>query len=506
MKRKALAAIMATAVVVSSLAGCGVSTGSDTSKEDTKEESKEETTDTSDDSKEESTDEASDDAEAEDTSSDDTEEVAKASDDSLKDREEINLWFWGAEPYAQEAMKKYLVDAYNASQDKYQLVVEFRPSVDSDMTTALAANQGPDIVYGSGPAFVMPLVEAGKLEPMDEYSEEYGWEDRILQPYYESGTVDGKLYSLTNGISTMGVFYNKKVLEDNGWEVPTTIEEMEKIMDEAMEKGLYGSVTGNKGWQPVNENYASLFLTHIATPDTVYKCLTGEESWVNDDVKAAIEKSKEWWDKGYLAGDDYVNLNFSESLQLLADEKAPFFIGPSIAFQWAASYFTDDKTENIAFIPFPATEQVPDETYTLGAACTLSINANVSQEHKDEAAKIIDIMMSPDFTQEMTAAWPGYWGTPLKDLSSIDTSDMGYLSKSFMEVVQNVSAAVEKGNFGFYDNVFFPADTQQRIVNIDEVWFGTSSVDDYVDSIETAFKEEFDKGLVPPIPKPAGIE
>ncbi len=500
MKRKALAAIMATAVVVSSLAGCGVSTGSDTSKEETKEETKEEAEDTADDAEE--AEDAADDAEE----AEDTEEVAKASDDSLKDREEINLWFWGAEPYAQEAMKKYLVDAYNASQDKYQLVVEFRPSVDSDMTTALAANQGPDIVYGSGPAFVMPLVEAGKLEPMDEYSEEYGWADRILQPYYESGTVDGKLYSLTNGISTMGVFYNKKVLEDNGWEVPTTIEDMEKIMDEAMEKGLYGSVTGNKGWQPVNENYASLFLTHVATPDTVYKCLTGEESWNNDDVKAAIEKSKEWWDKGYLAGDDYVNLNFSESLQLLADEKAPFFIGPSIAFQWAASYFTDDKTENIAFIPFPATEQVPDETYTLGAACTLSINANVSQEHKDEAAKIIDIMMSPDFTEEMTAAWPGYWGTPLKDLSSVDTSDMGYLSKSFMDVVQNVSAAVEKGNFGFYDNVFFPADTQQRIVNIDEVWFGTSSVDDYVDSIETAFKDEFDKGLVPPIPKPAGIE
>lgn len=503
MKRKALAAIMATAVVVSSLAGCGVSTGSDTSKEETKEETKEEAEDTAEDA-EEAEDAAEDAEETEET--EDTEEVAKASDDSLKDREEINLWFWGAEPYAQEAMKKYLVDAYNASQDKYQLVVEFRPSVDSDMTTALAANQGPDIVYGSGPAFVMPLVEAGKLEPMDEYSEEYGWADRILQPYYESGTVDGKLYSLTNGISTMGVFYNKKVLEDNGWEVPTTIEDMEKIMDEAMEKGLYGSVTGNKGWQPVNENYASLFLTHVATPDTVYKCLTGEESWNNDDVKAAIEKSKEWWDKGYLAGDDYVNLNFSESLQLLADEKAPFFIGPSIAFQWAASYFTDDKTENIAFIPFPATEQVPDETYTLGAACTLSINANVSQEHKDEAAKIIDIMMSPDFTEEMTAAWPGYWGTPLKDLSSVDTADMGYLSKSFMDVVQNVSAAVEKGNFGFYDNVFFPADTQQRIVNIDEVWFGTSSVDDYVDSIETAFKDEFDKGLVPPIPKPAGIK
>ena len=37
-----------------------------------------------------------------------------------------------------------------------------------------------------------------------------------------------------------GVFYNKKVISDNGWEVPKTIEEMETIMKAAQEKGLYG--------------------------------------------------------------------------------------------------------------------------------------------------------------------------------------------------------------------------------------------------------------------------
>ncbi|MGI6069209.1 MAG: ABC transporter substrate-binding protein [Blautia sp.] len=494
MKKKWIAALLSVAMMGTLLAGCGVSTSTETQDKDTKAAEDTET--------KEEPDAADAEADTEDTTEAES-DIAVASDESMKDREEINMWFWGAEPYAQEAMKKILVEPYNASQDKYQLVVEFRPTVDADMNTALAANQGPDIVYGSGPSFVMPLVEAEKLEPMDAYAEQYGWKDRLLQPYYESGTVNGSLYSLVNGVSTMGVFYNKKVMEDNGWEVPTTIEEMEAIMDQALEKGLYASVTGNKGWQPVNENYGSLFLTHIAGPETMYKVLTGEESWVNDDVKAAIAKSKEWWDKGYLAGEDYVNLNFSESLQLLADEKSPFFIGPSIAYQWAASYFTGDKEENIAFIPFPATEQVPDTTYTLGAACTLSINANVSQEHKDEAAKIIDMMMTADFMQEMTAAWPGYWGTPLKDLSTVDTSSMSYLSSEFVGVCKSISDAVNKGNFGYYDNVFFPAATQQRIVNIEEVWYDTVSVDDYVQSIEDEFKVEFDKGLVPPIPAPA---
>ncbi|WP_313583291.1 ABC transporter substrate-binding protein [Lacrimispora sp.] len=473
MKKRILAAILSTAMIATMVSGCSISTKSTTEQGDT----------------------------AENDGNGET--PAKAESGDLKNREVISLWFWGAEPYAQEAMQKILADKYNASQDKYILALEFRPSVDTDMSTALAANQGPDIVYGSGPSFVMPLVEAGKLEPLDPYAEQYGWKDRLLQPFYDSGTVGGKLYSLTSGVSTVGVFYNKKVLADHGWEVPKSIQDMEKVMDQALEKGMYASVTGNKGWKPVNENYASLFLTHIAGPETVYKCLMGEEKWNNQEMQAAINKSKEWWDKGYLAGKDYVNLNFSESLQILADEKSPFFIGPSIAFQWAASFFTGDKAENIAFMPFPATEEVPNETYTLGASCTLSINANVSKEHKDEAAKIIDMMMQPEFMKEMTAAWPGYWGTPLKDLSAVDTTGMGYLSKSFVDVVKNVSDAVNKGNFGYYDNVFFPAATQQNMVNIEDVWYNTISTSDYLDKVDKDFSSELAKGLVPPIPAPA---
>ncbi len=83
--------------------------------------------------------------------------------------------------------------------------------------------------------------------------------------------------------------------------------------------------------------------------------------------------------------------------------------------------------------------------------------------------------MTPEFMQDMTAAWPGYWGTPLKDLSTVDTSSMSYLSKSFVDVVKNISGAVNQGNFGFYDNVFFPAATQQQIVNIEDVWYNTVS-------------------------------
>lgn len=417
------------------------------------------------------------------------------------EKEQITMWFWGAEPYAQEALNELLAGAYNASQDQYELVIEYDNSVDKNISVALSANQGPDIVYGSGPSFVMPFAEAGKLEPMDAYAEQYGWKDEILAPLYESGTVDGTLYSLPNSISVMGIFYNKQVLADYGWDVPTTLEDLEAIMDEAMELGLYASATGNKGWQPVNENYASLFLTHFAGPEVVYDCLTGAQSWNNPAVVDAINYSAEWYQKGYLGGDDYINLNFSESIQILADGGTPFFIGPSIGYQWAVPFFTGDNEENLGFIAFPSgNDSVEYPTYTLGVACTLSINANSA--YKDEAAKIIDMMMQPEFMQEMTAVWPGYWGTPLQDLSTVDTSEMSYLAASYVDTVIACSDAVNNGNFGYYTNVFFPAATQQVFIDIENVWNGVNTAEELMDKADAEFVKEMESGLVPPIPVP----
>jgi raffinose/stachyose/melibiose transport system substrate-binding protein len=411
------------------------------------------------------------------------------------------MWFWGAPPEHQETMQAVLVDPYNASQDEYELVVEFRNSVDKDISVALAANEGPDIVYGSGPSFVAPYAAAGKLENMDACSELNGWQDRILQPIYESGTVGGNLYSLPNSLNTLGIFYNKQVLEENGWTPPTTIEELETIMDEAMAMGMYASVTGNKGWKPVNENYASLFLTHAAGPRAVYSALKGEQSWNSPEIEAAIAKSAEWYQKGYLAGDDYVNLNFNDAVQLLADGRSPFFVGPTLVFQFATQFFTGDNASNLGFIPFPSIgDGLAYPLYTLGTTASLSINANSSV--KDAACAIIDSMMTDQFLVDMTARWPGYWGVPVKEIN-VDTSALTGLSAEYLTAIADMMAAVNEGNFGYFTATFFPPATQQEFINIDTVWLDTESAADMLARVDEVFAEELAKNMVPPIPAPA---
>lgn len=420
------------------------------------------------------------------------------------ERQELEFWFWGAGPTQQKIMNEVLVDGFNQSQDQYTLSVNFNNAVDKNIQVALSSNKGPDIVYGSGPSFSAQYAAANKLADMTPYAEKYGWQERLLAPMYESGTVNGKLYSLPNSLINIGVFYNKKVLDELGATPPTTFGELTGIMDKAAAAGMYPSVTGNKGWKPVNQNYISLFLTHEAGGHAVYEALQGTVPWNDPRIVSAVNASTEFYQNGYLGGKDYANLNFVESMQLLSQGKSPFFIGPTLAFQFAMDFFNDGNgnVDDLGFMPFPnVNTSLPSPKFTLGSTASLSINA--ASKNPDGAAMVIDYMLSESFAKEMNQGWPGYWAVPLRDFN-LDPADYTGLSKAFVSAVKETTAGVDEGKFGFFAGTFFPPATAAALTDIDGVWLGTVSAEDFLAKIQTTFDQEKAKGLVPPIPEPLG--
>lgn len=417
-------------------------------------------------------------------------------------REKIELWFWGAPPAQQETMQKVLVEGFNASQDEYDLEVTFDNAVDKNIQVALSADKGPDVVYGSGPAFASAYAAEGKLADMTPYAEEFGWKDRILDSMYESGTVDGKLYSLPNSIEDIGVFYNTKVLDSLGLEVPTDYAEFVTAMDEAAASGLYSSVTGNQGWKPVNQNYISLFLSQVAGGGTIYDALQGTVPWTDPAIVDAVQQSADFYNDGYLGGDDYASLNFDQSMKLLSEEESPFFIGPSLAFQFASNYFNDDagNTEDLGFMAFPTINpDLPTPYYTLGTTASLSINE--ASDQKDGAAEVIDYMMTDSFAQEMNETWPGYWAVPLKDFP-LDPEDYSGLSKPFVTAMQETIAGVNAGDYGYFAGTFFPPATAAALTDVDSVWLGNVTAEEFLATVQKSFDEDKAAGLVPPLPAP----
>ncbi|MET3901068.1 raffinose/stachyose/melibiose transport system substrate-binding protein [Devosia sp. UYZn731] len=419
---------------------------------------------------------------------------------SVAAKEPVTLWFWGAPPNLQDAFTKVLIEPFNASQDEYELQIEFLQDVDNDVRTAVLAGEGPDLVYTSGPSYIAPLAKAGAIEPLDAYATQYGWGDRLLKPVLDTCNQLGHLYCMPPSLISDGMFYNKALLAEKGWEVPKTMAEVEKVMDAAKADGLYASVTGNKGWQPVNENYASIFINNIVGPEKFYDILESGEGWDSPEMIKAIDESARWFKAGYLGGSDYFSLNFDESISLVSQKKSPFFFAPSIGFQWATNYFTGDTAGDFAFAPIPQMDaSLPYPIYDLGVAFTLSINSK--SKVKDGAAAVLDMIFTPEFAKNMADVWPGYWGIPLKEFPT--NPEATGLTASFLTAMADMTAAVDKGTFGFKIGTFFPPATSQVMFeDIESVWLDKMTATDMLAKAATAYADEKAKGLTQVLPKP----
>jgi raffinose/stachyose/melibiose transport system substrate-binding protein len=416
-------------------------------------------------------------------------------------REKISMWFWGATPAYQQALLDNLVIPFNRSQSQYELQIEYRVSVDNDVRVAAIAGQGPDLIFTSGPNNVMPLAKAGKLELLDAYDRKYGWSERLLPGLLNTCRKGGHLYCLPPCLAALGMFYNKAVLAENGWSVPRTGKEVETIMRAAQAKGMYGSVTGNAGWQPVNENYVSIFLNEIVGPGYLYSLLTGHGDWTSPSMVSAMNELKRWYQSGFLGGQDYFALGFDSALDLLQKRRSPFMFGPSYIYQWAGTYFHGADADNLGFAPFPQlSPSLPYPIYPIGSPLTYSINAN--SKVKDGAAMVLNNMISPEFAVAMARVWPGYWATPLKHFPT-DPSARG-ITKSYYQTMTAVTDEVDKGRFGYEIYAFFPASSDDILVqDVEAVWVDRETAKQMLSKVGHAFADKYKRGLTQQVTLPA---
>lgn len=413
---------------------------------------------------------------------------------TARPREKVSMWFWGASPEYRAALQAALVRPFNASQDRYELSIEYRASVDNDVRVAVMGGTGPDLIYTSGPSDVTPLARAGKLAPLDKYAELYGWAPRLLAPVLDSCRQFGHLNCIPLSLEADGMFYSRSLFKERGWAPPTDGAGVERIMRQAEAAGLYPSATGNKSWQPVNENFADIFLNQYVGPTALAELLNGQGSWTSGAMIKAMTELNRWFALGYLGGGDYFSLDFDKSLVLLHDHRAAFIFAPSILFQWAPHYFLPTQDDDLAFAPFPSlTAHAPYPLYDIGVAFTYSINANSTV--KDGAASVLNMMLSPQFVLQMAKSWPGYWAPPLKDFPSDDTADG--ITKTYLHAMQAITASVAQGQYGFRVGTFFPPATRNVFIrDIEAVWVGEETPEQMLAKAARRFSQEKTLGLV----------
>ena len=104
---------------------------------------------------------------------------------------------------------------------------DFQPKMQQYMQSGL-----PDIMIGKAQD-VATYAPQGILGEIDAT-----YLDRGLDAARENVTFDGKTYGLVYNALYQGVYYNKTMFKENGWEIPKTQEDLQAIIDDCKAKGI----------------------------------------------------------------------------------------------------------------------------------------------------------------------------------------------------------------------------------------------------------------------------
>ncbi|MRX73295.1 extracellular solute-binding protein [Bacillus lacus] len=140
---------------------------------------------------------------------------------------QITLAGWGSSPEETKLLDEVIADFESENPDidvKRDTIADQYMDV---IKTRLIGGEGPDVFYLD--AFEAPgLIETGVVEPLDSYiNEDFDIAD-FEEPLIQAFQKDGQTFGFPKGYSTLAMFYNKKMFEEAGLEVPATWEEFEE--------------------------------------------------------------------------------------------------------------------------------------------------------------------------------------------------------------------------------------------------------------------------------------
>lgn len=460
MKRKLVSVLMTAAMAATMLAGCGSGAAetADTTETASADESAEET-------------EVVEDA-AEDTAAEETgEAVTLKIFSNLPDRKN-----------GQGLVEQMIIDEYMAENPNVTIEVE---ALDEEAYKtkfkAYSMDGMPDVVSIWGqPAFLDEVLEAGVLAELNEgdYAD-YGFIAGSLEGFKK----DGKLYGLPRNTDIQLIYYNQKMFEDNGWEVPATYEDLVELCKTIKDAGITPiAMDGGDGWpmacfltdlmvKVAGTDYADIVSNAIATGD-----------FSAPEIKEATQLLVGLADAGaFQTG--YDTQDYGTAQNLFTNGQAAMFIMGSWECSMALNEdIPEEIRTNIRAFTLPPMADGKGGANDIAAWNGGGYAVSASSEIKEEAIKFLNYMYQPDKLSKY--GWENGVGMSAQDQSAYMTGNETELQKQVVDILKNATSVS-----GTPINDCGPSAFKTTIESeIQSVSNGTTSVDDFLSAIGEACK------------------
>jgi raffinose/stachyose/melibiose transport system substrate-binding protein len=284
--------------------------------------------------------------------------------------------------------------------------------LDDQLQRAIQSGEGPDISQiNNGENSMGPMVRAGLILPMDDYAEQYGW-NNLLSPgliarnrYTEDGKTIGQgvLWGVSETAEIVGFYYNKQIFADNGVEIPETFADLEAAMQTFKDNGVTPLVFGNLDPWPAIHLFGEIhgtMTTREYLDGLIYR--QGDKSWETDEIKQAAAKLQEWKQNGYLL-QGFEGISPDDAVSLFAAGQGAMLMQGS----WDAPNVAAEMQDNAGFFLMPPREAGGTVLHVGGVGIPYGITQNA--ENPDLAAEFINFLVSERALELMVeqSALPG---------------------------------------------------------------------------------------------------
>lgn len=349
-KRKLMAAALCAAMAGTMLAGCGASetqtttAAAETTKaaETAAEEKKEETT------------------------------AAETASSIVTEPTELTFIFADGDEGAKSSMNE-IVNRFNAAYP--DITVKIQPgnggAYSEFLKTKESVGEFPDVMEMRDTAV---YYRAGMLEPLS---------DDIVSLFQTTVEFDGKTYTAPlAGENTMGIIYNKKYFDENGFTEPSTYDEFIELCQAIKDKGdMAPLVVGGQDIWHIGFLYDKAYSDQVMSQDEdfIKHCYEGTKDFSDPSIKATFEELQEifqYAQDGWVSTPDAQITTF-----LVSDMAAMMYSGTHMFSQIEAA----DPNFEIGWFPVPS----PDGKTRLvggGGVGGLAISAESAKDPNKKAA------------------------------------------------------------------------------------------------------------------------
>ena len=310
---------------------------------------------------------------------------------------------------AQAAVMKELNKNFEAAHSGVTVQRTERTFDDLALTLKLAvsAGDGPVVTkVNQGAGDMGAMVKENLLTPLNSYISSYGWDkrqsDSVLarDRWSDSGQFgEGPTYGISGLAEIVGLYYNKKLLDEAGVTLPiASFEDFLAALDALKAKGIAPFMIGTSKQHMALHMIAAISQAHIGAAnraeldDLIY----GRGGTWN--TPGNIESAKlvqHWANDGYFF-DGYQGISGDDAVQLFISGQGAFLISGT----W---YFGDmQNNPDIHFMPVPAPKGIEAPLSVGGVDLAWAITSLAKdQATKDLAASYVDYMVS----EEAAVAW-----------------------------------------------------------------------------------------------------